>query len=457
MRGSFDSALRMTRFRQQRTTHDLRRTTIMIKAVRGTRDLLPPETALWNFVESTVRDVFRAYNFHEIRTPIFESTELFARGVGEETDIVSKEMYTWKDQGRAESDKGQSLTLRPENTAGVVRAYIEHKLWDRGLNKLFYIGPQFRRERPQKGRYRQFYQIGAEVIGPATSGSESPARDAEILELLATLLDRLGIAGWQLELNSIGCENDRAAYNEELRAALDPVKDKMCSDCQRRAVTNPLRVFDCKVPEDQPIIEKLPRISEFLDEPCRQHFQQVQEILNSVGVPFTFNDRLVRGLDYYTRTAFEFTHGNLGAQNAILGGGRYDGLSEALGGPPAPGIGFAIGEDRLVMSLGKTPEDVLRKPDVYIAPLGVGMNREAARLARELRRNNIVVELGDESFRLKKSLETASKLGSKYALILGENELSAGVFALKNLAMGEQTSVPRADLVAKLRNTSEEK
>jgi len=429
----------------------------MIKAVRGTRDLLPPETALWNFVEATVRDVFRAYNFHEIRTPIFESTELFARGVGEETDIVSKEMYTWKDQGRAESDKGQSLTLRPENTAGVVRAYIEHKLWDRGLNKLFYIGPQFRRERPQKGRYRQFYQIGAEVIGPATSGSESPARDAEILELLATLLDRLGVTGWQLQLNSIGCANDRAAYNEALRKALDPVKDKMCSDCQRRAVTNPLRVFDCKVPEDQPIIERLPRISEFLDEPCRQHFQQVHDILKSVGVPFTLNDRLVRGLDYYTRTAFEFTHGNLGAQNAILGGGRYDGLSEALGGPPAPGIGFAIGEDRLVMSLGKTAEDVLRKPDVYIAPLGVGMNKEAARLARELRRNNIVVELGDESFRLKKSLETASKLGSKYALILGENELSAGVFALKNLATGEQTSVPRTDLVAKIRNTWEEK
>ncbi len=424
----------------------------MIKAVRGTRDLLPPETALWNFVEATVRDVFRAYNFQEIRTPIFESTELFARGVGEETDIVSKEMYTWKDQGRAESDKGQLLTLRPENTAGVVRAYIEHKLWDRGLNKLFYIGPQFRRERPQKGRYRQFYQIGAEVIGPATSGSESPARDAEILELLATLLDRLGIIGWQLELNSIGCANDRAAYNEALRKALDPVKDKMCLDCQRRAVTNPLRVFDCKVPEDQPIIEKLPRISEFLDESCRLHFQQVQVILKWVGVPFTLNDRLVRGLDYYTRTAFEFTHGNLGAQNAILGGGRYDGLSEGLGGPPAPGIGFAIGEDRLVMSLGKTPEDVLRKPDVYIAPLGPGINKEAARLARELRKHDIVVELGDENFRLKKSLETASKLAAKYALIAGENELSAGVFALKNLVTGEQVSVPRTELANRIRS-----
>ena len=426
----------------------------MIKAIRGTRDLLPPDTALWNFVEKTVREVFATYNFHEIRTPIFEATELFARGVGEETDIVSKEMFTWEDRGRAQSEKNQLLTLRPENTAGVVRAYIEHNLQQRGLNKLYYIGPQFRRERPQKGRYRQFYQIGAEVIGPASSGSEAPVRDAELLEMLATLLDRLGITGWTLELNSIGCAADRARYNEALRQALEPLKDKMCGDCQRRAVTNPLRVFDCKVPEDQPIIEKLPRISEFLDEPCLQHFEQVKEILSSAGVPFTLNDRLVRGLDYYTRTAFEFTHGALGAQNAILGGGRYDGLSESLGGPPAPGIGFAIGEDRLVMSLGKTVEEVFRNPDVYIAPLGSGMNKEAIRLARELRRQNIVAELGDEGFRLKKSLETASKLGAKYALIAGENEVSTGVFALKNLGTGEQRNVARDQLAGAIRSDS---
>src|ERR1043166_4499578 len=238
----------------------------MIKAPRGTRDLLPPDTALWNFVEAAVRDVFRAYNFQEIRTPIFESTDLFARGAGEETDIVAKEMVTWEDRGRAESDKGQSLALRPENTAGVVRAYIEHKLWDRGLNKLFYIGPQFRRERPQKGRYRQFYQIGAEVIGPSSAGSESPAVDAELLEMLATLLDRLGIQGWSLKLNSVGCANDRPVYVQALRDALKDVVHTMCADCQRRAVTNPLRVLDCKVPEDQPIIEKLPRMSDYLDE-----------------------------------------------------------------------------------------------------------------------------------------------------------------------------------------------
>ena len=424
----------------------------MIKAVRGTRDLLPPETGLRNFVESAARDVFRAYNFQEIRTPIFESTELFARGVGEETDIVAKEMYTWEDRGRAESDKGQSLTLRPEATAGIVRAYIEHKLWDRGLNKLYCIGPMFRRERPQRGRYRQFYQIDAEVIGPASAGSDSPARDAEVLEMLATLLDRLGITGWNLELNSIGNPADRAAFNDALRKALEPVAAKMCADCQRRAVTNPLRVFDCKVPEDQPIIETLPRISQFLKEDSRKHFEAVQEILIKVGVPFSLNDRLVRGLDYYTRTAFEFTHGALGAQNAILGGGRYNGLSEALGGPAAPGIGFAIGEDRLVMSLQESASaaGALRTPHVYVAPLGAGMNAEAARLARELRRLDLIADLGDEAFRLKKSFEAATKAGAKYILIVGENEVKADAFALKNLATGGQVSVPRAELARKI-------
>jgi histidyl-tRNA synthetase len=424
----------------------------MIKAVRGTRDLLPPETGLWNFVEAKVREVMRAYNFQEIRTPIFESTELFARGVGEETDIVSKEMYTWEDRGRAESDKGQSLTLRPEATAGIVRAYIENKMWDRGLNKVYCIGPMFRRERPQKGRYRQFYQIDAEVIGPSTAGSESPARDAEILEMIATLLDRLGIKSWTLQLNSVGCPADRARFNAALKEALAPVAAQMCEDCQRRAVTNPLRVFDCKVPEDQAIIEKLPRISQFLDEGCRRHFDEVQAILKGVGVPFVLNDRLVRGLDYYTRTAFEFTtEGTLGAQNAILGGGRYDGLSEALGGPAAPGIGFAIGEDRLVMLLSESAPVVAQKPDVYIAPLGAGMNVEAAKLARQLRSQDFIVELGDDSFRLKKSFDAAAKLSARYVLILGENEVKTGRFALKNQVTGEQVSVTLEELIALLR------
>jgi histidyl-tRNA synthetase len=436
-----------------------------LKAIRGTRDLLPPETALWNRIEATARDVFARYNFGEIRTPVFEDTSLFARGVGEETDIVSKEMYTWEDRARAQSEKAQSLTLRPENTAGVVRAYIEHKLGETGqLQKLYYIGPQFRRERPQKGRYRQFSQIGAEVIGPPTAGSESPLRDAEVLEMLATLLDELGIKGWTLELNSVGSAADRARYNEALRAALVPLAPQMCEDCQRRAVTNPLRVLDCKVPADQPIIETLPRIADSLDEESTKHFAAVTAALDAAGVPYTRNHRLVRGLDYYTRTTFEFTHGGLGAQNALLGGGRYDGLSEAIGGPKAPGIGFAMGEDRLVLTLlaqeSAAPQMLA---DAYIAPLGdpkdaaalgaanAKINAAALSLARDLRQQELWIELGEGSFRLKKSFEAANKT-ARQIVILGEDELKSGILTVKTFSTGIQTKVPRAELAAFLSN-----
>ena len=421
-----------------------------LKAVRGTRDLLPPETALWNRIEATARAVFARYNFGEIRTPVFEDTALFARGVGEETDIVSKEMYTWEDRARAQSEKPQSLTLRPENTAGVVRAYIEHKLGENGqLQKLYYIGPQFRRERPQKGRYRQFSQIGAEVIGPPSAGSESPLRDAEVLEMLATLLDELGISGWTLEINSVGSTADRARYNETLREALIPLAPKMCVDCQRRAVTNPLRVLDCKVPEDQPIIETLPKIVDSLDEASKTHFAAVTAALVAAGVPYTRNHRLVRGLDYYTRTTFEFTHGGLGAQNALLGGGRYDGLSEAIGGPKAPGIGFAMGEDRLVLTLQALEAAKPEKNDAYIAPLGEALNPAALALARELRRGGLSVELGDGSFRLKKSFESADRTARRI-VILGEDELQSGILTVKDFTTGIQTKVPRVELAAYL-------
>ena len=430
-----------------------------LKAVRGTRDLLPPETALWNRIETTSRAVFARYNFGEIRTPIFEDTALFARGVGEETDIVSKEMYTWEDRARAQSEKTQSLTLRPENTAGVVRAYIEHQLGETGqLQKLYYIGPQFRRERPQKGRYRQFSQIGAEVIGPPSAGSESPLRDAEVLEMLATLLDELGISGWKLELNSVGSAADRARYNETLRAALVPVVSQMCEDCQRRAVTNPLRVLDCKVPADQPIIDGLPVIADSLDDASKTHFAAVLAALDAAGVPYTRNHRLVRGLDYYTRTTFEFTHGGLGAQNALLGGGRYDGLSEAIGGPKAPGIGFAMGEDRLVLTLQALETTQDEKAAAFIAPLGdakdeaalARMNAAALVLARELRRAGLRVELGEGSFRLKKSFEAADKT-ARAIVILGEDELESGILTVKTFSTGIQTKVPRAELAAFLK------
>jgi histidyl-tRNA synthetase len=430
-----------------------------LKAVRGTRDLLPPETALWNRIETTARQVFARYNFGEIRTPLFEDTSLFARGVGEETDIVSKEMYTWEDRARAQSEKPQSLTLRPENTAGVVRAYIEHKLGETGqLQKLFYIGPQFRRERPQKGRYRQFWQIGAEAIGPPSAGSESPVRDAEILEMLATFLDELGIADWTLELNSVGSAADRARYNEALRAALEPLVSKMCVDCQRRAVTNPLRVLDCKVPEDQPIIETLPRIGDSLGQDSKDHFAAVTAALEAAGVPYHLNPRLVRGLDYYTRTTFEFTHGGLGAQNALLGGGRYDGLSEAIGGPKAPGIGFAMGLDRLVLTLqaAEAGQKVAQpQMDAYVAPLGENLNPAALTLARELRRAGLRIELGDGSFRLKKSFEAADKTARRI-VILGEDELQSGILTVKDFASGIQTKVPRAELAAYLKKPAGE-
>ena len=411
---------------------------------------MPPETALWNRIETTARRVFARYNFGEIRTPVFEDTGLFARGVGEETDIVSKEMYTWEDRARAQSEKTQMLTLRPENTAGVVRAYIEHGLGETGLlQKLYYIGPQFRRERPQKGRYRQFSQIGAEVIGPVSAGSESPLRDAEVLEMLATLLDELGITGWTLELNSVGSAADRAKYNDALRAALEPVVGQMCADCQRRAVTNPLRVLDCKVPQDQPIIEKLPVIADSLDEASKGHFAAVMAALDAAGVPYTRNQRLVRGLDYYTRTTFEFTHGGLGAQNALLGGGRYDGLSEMLGGPKAPGIGFAMGEDRLVLTLQAQELNQSSTPrqgvDGFIAPIGEGMNIEALKLARELRQTGLSIELGEGSFRLKKSFETAEKVARRI-VILGEDELQSGILTVKTFATGVQEKVSRAGL-----------
>jgi histidyl-tRNA synthetase len=425
-----------------------------LKAVRGTRDLLPPETELWNHVEATARRAFARYNFGEIRTPIFEDTSLFARGVGEETDIVSKEMYTWEDRARAQSEKAQSLTLRPENTAGTVRAYIEHKLGETGLlQKLYYIGPQFRRERPQKGRYRQFWQIGAEVIGPSSAGSQSPLRDAEVLEMLAAFLDELGIKGWQLEINSVGSSTDRVRYVTALREALTPVKHQMCEDNQRRAETNPLRVLDSKDPNDQEIIDGLPKIADYLDDDSKAHFAAVLAALDACGVPYHLNPRLVRGLDYYTRTTFEFTHGGLGAQNALLGGGRYDGLSEILGGPKAPGIGFAMGEDRLILTLQAMGEEKATLADAFIAPLGETLNNAALELARELRRAGLRVELGDGSFRLKKSFEIGNKLARKIVL-LGGDEVKSGILTVKDFVSGEQTKVTRAELAQTLHATS---
>ncbi|MSO18934.1 MAG: histidine--tRNA ligase [Acidobacteria bacterium] len=416
-----------------------------IRAVKGMRDILPPESALWARIEDQARAVFLAYNYQEIRTPIVEPTSLFVRSVGEETDIVGKEMYTWTDRDES------SLTLRPEATASVMRAYIEHRLDQRiGVKKYFYMGPMFRRERPQKGRYRQFFQIGAEAIG-----SESPVVDAEVIEMLVDYLGRLGVSGYDLLVNSVGCKQCRPAYHTALRDALALVSGTMCVDCQRRAETNPMRVLDCKIPADQPIIEKLPTLAGSLCEGCKNHFAQVQLLLNSRGIAYTVTARLVRGLDYYTRTTFEFVHGSLGAQNTLLGGGRYDGLSEDLGGPPAPGIGFSIGEDRLVLTLQDVaPKSEKDQPDalgarlpLYIAWMGEVAYRRAAEIAREIRNHGVAVEIAADSMKLKRSLEIASKIGAQRVLIIGDQELAEGRYQLKNMATGEQRSVTAEELL----------
>ncbi|HWC97093.1 MAG TPA: histidine--tRNA ligase [Candidatus Sulfopaludibacter sp.] len=411
--------------------------TILIKAVKGTRDLLPPSTAVWNRVEGVARAVFRAYNYHEIRTPILEETQLFARGVGAETDIVTKEMYTFTDRDET------SLTLRPENTASVIRAYIEHRLDQRpGVQKLYYMGPMFRRERPQKGRYRQFFQIGAEAIG-----SESPAVDAEVIEMVLEILDRAGLSGYKLLLNSVGDHNCRPQFVERLREELKGVASQMCGDCQRRAETNPLRVLDCKVEADQAIIDKLPSITDSLCEPCRTHFAAVRQFLDDRGIAYEVKPRMVRGLDYYMRTTFEVVHGALGAQNSVLGGGRYDGLAESLGSRVhSPGIGFSIGEDRLVMSVedGQKPEAL----EVFIAALGEAALRHAAVMARDFRRAGHSVELVEA--KLKRAMELANKLGARFTLIVGENEMTAGRYALKEMATGEQQELTQEEIATKL-------
>ena len=413
------------------------------QAIKGVRDILPPETSLWTWVEEQVRRVFEAYNFREIRLPIFEETELFARSIGAETDVVSKEMYSFEDRD------GKSLTLRPEATASVVRAYIEHQLYlQPGLTRLYYIGPMFRRERPQKGRFRQFYQIGAEVLG----SSDHPVIDAEVCEMLVVLLERVRIKEWTLLLNSIGCGECRPKFLAALGKAVQPVKAKMCGDCQHRAETNPLRIFDCKVPADQPTIEKLPTALGSLCEGCAEHFARVKRELGERKIPFTIAPRLVRGLDYYMRTAFEITSPALGAQNSILGGGRYDGLSELLGGPAAKGTGFAIGEDRFVAVVQAAGVDVAQPPDVYIAWMGEDVFRKAAFVARMLRERGIGVEFLAEGMKLKKSISLADKLHARYTLIIGEDELAAQKCTLRRMSDGEQKHLSESELIAYLKS-----
>ena len=517
------------------------------RAIKGTRDILPPDSALWNWFEKTARGVMESYNFAEIRTPIFEEAELFARSIGGETDVVNKEMFILQEDyenkevlelvqlrqrieyinvsaarpesiedfagvidtflerydsaqkkgvirqneysyGYVMSDELQEArdilrdilrmprdsgwqesfdlavaeckhdiahvflqsrnALRPEATASVCRAYIEHGMQTRpGDQKLYYVGPMFRRERPQKGRYRQFYQIGAEVLGT----SDAPAIDAELIEMLTVLIGRCQIEKWTLLVNSIGCAECRPKYVELLRAELrkPEIFSKLGPDSQRRVETNPLRVMDSKLPEEQPIIEKLPKISEHLCAECREHYDKLKKELDLRKVPFVETPRLVRGLDYYMRTTFEITSPVLGAQNALCGGGRYDGLVEMLGGPKGiKGIGFALGEDRFIDAIVEAKKiDATRAVDVFVAWMGEKAYPEAVRLARVLRDAGRAVELPAKEMKFGKAFERADKIGARHVLILGEDEIASKQVTVKTLASGEQKQMGEAELL----------
>jgi histidyl-tRNA synthetase len=403
----------------------------VIKAIKGTRDILPEEVGAWHRVEQAAHQLFARYGYREIRTPIFEETQLFARGIGADTDIVAKEMYTFADR----DEEKTSLTLRPEATAGIVRAVIEHHLdqTDPAL-KVYALGPMFRRERPQKGRYRQFHQVDVEAFG-----MEGPAIDVEIIQVALNYLRACGLTKADLILNSVGDAKCRPAYVERLRTALRAQAAKLCVDCQRRTETNPLRVLDCKVPEDQAIIETLPRISNHLCAECRDHFAEVRRELELLEVPYQLSHRLVRGLDYYTRTTFEVTSAALGAQNSVLGGGRYDGLVRDLGGPDLSGIGFALGMERLVMLIPPGPPE--RRADVFLAVLAPGALDRALLVQRELREAGVGVLMDHAGRGLKSQMKKADKLGARYVAIMGEDELAEDVWTVRDMTTSSQERV----------------
>ena len=411
----------------------------VIKGVRGAPDILPEESGKWQALEAVARDVLDRYGYAEIRTPIFERTELFVRGIGQGTDIVEKEMYTFQDRG------GESLTLRPEATAAVMRAYLEHNLGAKSsLVKLYLVGPMFRHERPQSGRFRQFHQVNVEAVG-----SPGPAVDVEVVALLHHLLEAWGLQGTQLHLNSIGDPACRPAHREAFVAYCTAHRDALCSDCHIRLEKNPLRILDCKVPGCQEVAVEAPRIAAYLCDPCREHFAAVRKLLDNLKIAHEVNERLVRGLDYYTRTTFEFLNPALGAQNAVAGGGRYDGLVEELGGPPTPAIGFAIGEERILASLAAqpAPPEQPTYTGIYVATAGGVETAAALDLAQTFRRRGVRTAVDLEGRSLKGQMRQANKDGYRYSVILGSEEFSRGQVTLKDMLSGEQREVPLADVV----------
>jgi histidyl-tRNA synthetase len=407
-----------------------------IKAIRGFNDILPDEIGKWHFVEQAAREIFEGFGFSEIRIPILEKTELFARGIGEATDIVEKEMYTFTDRS------GNSLTLRPEATASMARAYLEHQIYSFDpVAKLYFIGPMFRYERPQKGRYRQFYQIDAEVFGVGNA-----IVDAEIIVMLMHFLEKVGLENLELQINSLGCRECRPRYRERLKDFFAKKSFQLCEECQRRLHTNPLRIFDCKTETCKEAIADAPQVTDFVCTECQKHFDRVKEYLGIAGLTYVLNPRMVRGLDYYTRTAFEVVSYGLGAQNAVTGGGRYDNLFQEIGGPDIPGIGFAVGMERLVSLLPKG-RDFVRYPDLFIAALGDETSHEAYRLANQLHLKGIRAELDYEGKSLKSQMRRANKLKARYALILGEDELSRGKVVLRDMEGKSQEEISLSDVL----------
>ena len=402
-----------------------------IKKIKGFNDLFPPVSAIYSRMEQTAREVFSRYGYYEIRVPLLEKTELFARSIGDETDVVQKEMYTFPDR------KGRSLTLRPEATASVVRAYIENKRYaSESVSRMFTFGPMFRYERPQKGRQRQFHQVNCELLG-----AEAPQSDAELILMLWEYLQALGLDGLHLDLNSLGCRDCRPAYHETLGSYLAGVDaDELCDDCRRRKTTNPLRVLDCKVEGCRSVMQQAPRLADHLCSGCQSHFASVRTILDRAGIPYTINPRLVRGLDYYQRTTFEVVAENIGAQTAVAGGGRYDGLVSDLGGPALPGTGFACGMERLALLL-QEQEQPGTPVDFFLAVLDDEARDEAILQAQQLRKQGLAGEVGYEAKSPKSHLRHANKAGAAYCLLLGGQELQEKAFVVKNMQSGAQETV----------------
>ena len=416
---------------------------MLTNAPRGTKDILPDTVGDWLFVEDHIRSLCRRFGYQEIRTPMFEHTELFQRGIGEGTDVVDKEMYTFTDRG------DRSITLRPENTASAVRAYLQNKLYaENALTKLFYIGSMFRYDRPQAGRMREFHQFGVEAIGES-----NPAVDAEIILLAMKLLQGLGLNDLELYINSVGCPTCRAKYRTMLQDFFRDKLDDLCEDCRSRFDRAPMRILDCKKDAEKPYMKDAPKITDCLCDECSDHFQKLQKHLTKAGVKFELDPRLVRGLDYYTKTAFEVKYPPLGAQSAVAGGGRYDGLIEEMGGNPTPAVGFATGLERVLLALEKQGllPDKNRSVDVYVVALGEAAQEEAFKLVMDLRDAGFSAAVDYAGRSMKAQMKQANKLGAKFAAIMGDDELSEGVVMLRDMAGSEQEKVPVNELISKLK------